>query len=36
VLSDIHGEPDKDIPQDLWGKAKCVIVIPSLGPCQRL
>ena len=24
------GEPDKDIPQDLWDKAKCVIVIPSL------
>src|SRR5579863_8582916 len=30
VLSEIHGEPDKDIPQDLWEKAKCVIVIPSL------
>src|ERR1700691_2701556 len=30
VLSEIHGEPDKDIPQDLWNKAKCVIVIPSL------
>jgi len=30
VLNEIHGEPDKDIPQDLWDKAKCVIVIPSL------
>ena len=30
VLDDIHGEPDKDIPQDLWNKARCVIVIPSL------
>jgi lipid-binding SYLF domain-containing protein len=30
TLRDIQGEPDKDIPQDLWEKAKCVIVIPSL------
>jgi lipid-binding SYLF domain-containing protein len=30
VLSEIHGEPDKDIPQELWEKAQCVIVIPSL------
>ena len=30
VLNEIHGEPDKDIPQDLWDNAKCVIVIPSL------
>jgi len=30
VLSEIRGEPDKDIPQDLWDKSKCVIVIPSL------
>jgi lipid-binding SYLF domain-containing protein len=30
VLADIHGGPDKDIPQDLWNKATCVIVIPSL------
>ncbi len=30
VLDDIRGEPDKDIPQDLWDKAKYVIVIPSL------
>ena len=30
VLREIHGTPDKDIPQDLWKKAECVIVIPSL------
>jgi lipid-binding SYLF domain-containing protein len=30
VLGEIRGEPDKDIPQDLWEKAACVIVIPSL------
>jgi lipid-binding SYLF domain-containing protein len=30
VLSEMKGEPDKNIPQDLWEKARCVIVIPSL------
>jgi lipid-binding SYLF domain-containing protein len=30
VLGAIHGEPDKDIPHDLWAKARCVVVIPSL------
>jgi len=30
VLNEIHGEPAKNMPQDLWGKAQCVIVIPSL------
>lgn len=30
VLREIHAVPDKDIPQDLWDKASCVIVIPSL------
>jgi len=30
VLREIHAVPDKDIPQDLWNKADCVIVIPSL------
>lgn len=30
VLGDIHGEPDQDIPHDLWQKAECVVVIPSL------
>ena len=30
VLQEIHGVPDKDIPQDLWEKAACVIVVPGL------
>jgi len=30
VLKEIHTAPDKDIPQDLWDKAACVIVVPSL------
>jgi SH3 domain-containing YSC84-like protein 1 len=30
VLKEIHAVPDKDIPQDLWNKAACVIVVPSL------
>src|SRR5579871_3005344 len=30
ALKEIHSVPDKDIPQDLWNKAECVIVIPSL------
>jgi SH3 domain-containing YSC84-like protein 1 len=30
VLSEIHSVPDKDIPQDLWDKAACVLVVPSL------
>ena len=30
VLNEIHSEPDKDVPSDLWDKASCVIVIPSL------
>jgi lipid-binding SYLF domain-containing protein len=30
VLREIHGVPDKDIPQDLWEKAACVIVVPGL------
>jgi lipid-binding SYLF domain-containing protein len=30
VLADVRGEPDKDIPRDLWKKAQCVVVIPSL------
>jgi len=30
VLSEIHGQPDTDIPQELWEKAQCVVVIPSL------
>ena len=30
VLKEIHAVPDKDIPQELWDKARCVIVVPSL------
>jgi SH3 domain-containing YSC84-like protein 1 len=30
VLKEIHKAPDKDIPQDLWDKTACVIVVPSL------
>jgi lipid-binding SYLF domain-containing protein len=30
VLREIHGVPDKDIPQDLWEKAACVLVVPGL------
>ena len=30
VLKEIHAAPDKDIPQDLWNRAACVLVVPSL------
>jgi lipid-binding SYLF domain-containing protein len=30
VLTELHAAPDKDIPQDLWDRAACVIVIPSV------
>jgi lipid-binding SYLF domain-containing protein len=30
VLQEIHAVPDKDIPQELWEKAECVIVVPGL------
>jgi lipid-binding SYLF domain-containing protein len=30
VLTEIHATPDKDIPQELWDRASCVIVIPSV------
>jgi SH3 domain-containing YSC84-like protein 1 len=30
VLHELHATPDKDIPQDLWEKAACVVVIPSV------
>jgi len=30
VLNEIHAVPDKDIPQELWTRAECVIVVPSL------
>ncbi len=30
VLYEIHQAPDKDIPGDLWDKAQCVAVMPSV------
>jgi len=30
VLKEIHGVPDRDIPQELWERAECVIVVPGL------
>ena len=30
VLHEIHQAPDKDVPEDLWEKASCVAVIPSV------
>jgi SH3 domain-containing YSC84-like protein 1 len=30
VLREIHAVPDKDIPQELWERAACAIVIPDL------
>jgi lipid-binding SYLF domain-containing protein len=30
VLHELHESPDNDIPQDLWDKAACVVVIPSV------
>jgi SH3 domain-containing YSC84-like protein 1 len=30
VLREIHAVPDKDIPQQLWDNAQCVIVVPNL------
>jgi len=30
VLTEIHSAPDKDVPKELWDRATCVIVIPSL------
>jgi lipid-binding SYLF domain-containing protein len=30
VLSEMRGAPDSGIPEDLWAKAQCVLVIPSL------
>jgi lipid-binding SYLF domain-containing protein len=30
VLQEIHAVPEKDVPQDLWNKAECVIVVPGL------
>ena len=30
ILKEIHAVPDKDVPQELWNKAECVIVVPGL------
>jgi lipid-binding SYLF domain-containing protein len=30
VLAEIHAVPDKDVPQELWDRAECVIVVPGL------
>ena len=30
VLSDIMGTPDKGIPQELLGKAHCIVIVPDL------
>jgi lipid-binding SYLF domain-containing protein len=30
ILSELRDAPDKGIPTDLWNKARCVLVIPSL------
>jgi lipid-binding SYLF domain-containing protein len=30
VLNEIHTVPDKDIPDELWDRSECVIVVPSL------
>jgi lipid-binding SYLF domain-containing protein len=30
VLKEIHTVPDRDIPQELWDRASCVIVVPGL------
>src|SRR5437870_13359241 len=30
VLSELRAAPDKGIPEDLWNKADCVAVIPSV------
>src|SRR3954468_18093681 len=30
VLQEIRGVPDKSVPQELWERATCVLVVPSL------
>src|SRR5947209_8971231 len=30
VLKEIHAVPDKDIPQERWDRAECVVVVPGL------
>ena len=30
ILTELRTAPDKGIPEDLWDKAQCVVVIPSM------
>jgi len=30
ILTELRGTPEKGIPEDLWNKAQCVMVIPSM------
>jgi lipid-binding SYLF domain-containing protein len=30
VLTEIHAVPDRDIPQQIWENAQCVLVVPGL------
>ncbi len=30
VLKEVHAVPDKDIPQSVWERAQCVLVVPGL------
>ena len=30
VLADLRAAPDKGIPEDLWHRANCVLVFPSV------
>src|SRR4029450_6527584 len=30
IVRELRNAPDKDIPQQLWDKAECVLVIPSI------
>ena len=30
VLQELHATPDKDVPQELWQRAECVVVIPNV------
>ncbi len=30
IVTELRGSPDKGIPEELWSKAQCVVVIPSM------
>ena len=30
ILTELRNAPDKGIPENLWAKAQCVVVIPSM------